>query len=88
MVAPDTCKGEESVGVIRVAAYEVQFSPKKMCHFVLKTHTKEVLNPVEVNRMFEHPLSYEDRSFMSKISKGIHQRFDGHYETLLPFKQE
>ena len=42
MVEPDTYKGEESVGVNRVAAYEVPFSPKKMCHFVLKTHTKEI----------------------------------------------
>ena len=32
------------------------------------------------------PLSYEDRSFMSKVSKGIHQRFDGHYKMPLPFK--
>ena len=79
MVAPDTCKGEESVGVNRVAAYEVPLSPKKICHFVLKTHTKEVLNPAQVNQMFEldfsetrtayYPLSYEDRRFMSKVSK-------------------
>ena len=98
MFAPDTCKGEESVGVNRVAAYEVAFSPKKKCHFVLKTHTKEILNPAQVNRMFEldfsetktedFPLSYKDRSFMSKVSKGIHQRFDGHHEMPLPFKQE
>ena len=98
MVALDTCEGEESVSVNCVAAYEVLFSPKKMCHFVLKTHAKEVLNPAQVNRMFEldfsetktedYSLSYEDRSFMSKVSKGIHQRFDGHYEMPLPLKQE
>ncbi|XP_068674508.1 uncharacterized protein [Montipora foliosa] len=98
MVALDTCEGEESVGVNRVPSYEVPFSPKKMCHFVLKTHAKEVINPAQVNRMFEldfsemktedYPLSYEDRSFMSKVSKGIHQRFDGHYEMPLPLKQE
>ena len=92
MVEPDTYKGEESVGVNRVAAYEVPFSPKNMCHFVLKTHTKEILIPAQVNRTLsetkteDYPLSYEDRSFMSKVSKGIHQRFDGHYEMPLPFR--
>ena len=92
MVEPDTYRGEGSVGVNRVAAYEVPFSPKKMCHFVLKTHTKEIFNPAQVNRTLsetkteDYPLSYEDRSFMSKVSKGIHQRFDGHYEMPLPFK--
>lgn len=98
MVAPDTCESDESLGVNRTVTREVQFSPRKMCHFVLKTHVKEILNPAQVNRMFEldfgetktevHPLSYEDRSFMSKVSKGIHQRRDGHYEMPLPFKQE
>ena len=92
MVEPDTYKDKESVGVNRVAAYEVPFSPKKMCHFVLKTHTKEILNPAQVNRTLsktkteDYPLPYEDRNFMSKVSKGIHQRFDGHYKMPLPFK--
>ena len=92
MLEPDTYKSEENVGVNRVAAYEVPFSPKKMCPFVLKTHTKEILNPAQVNRTLsetkteDYPLSYEDSNFMSKVSKRIHQRFDGHYEMPLPFK--
>ena len=61
MVALDTCEGEESVGVDRVATYEVPFSPKKMCHFVLKTHTKEVLKPAQANRMFEKNTAEDPR---------------------------
>ena len=35
------------MGVNHVAAYEIAFSAKMMCHFLLKTHTKEVLNPLD-----------------------------------------
>ena len=69
-----------------------------MCYFALKTHTKEILTLVQVNRMFEldftetkageRSLSYEDRWFLSKVNEGIHERCDGHYEMRLPFKQE
>ena len=69
-----------------------------MCYFALKTHTKEIVTPVQVNRMFEldftetkageRSLSCEDRRFLSKVNEGIHQRCDGHYEMPLPFKQE
>ena len=71
--------------------------PKKLYYFALKTHTKEILTPVQVNRLIELDftetkvggcsLSYEDR-FLSKVNEGIHQRCDGHYEMPLPFKQE
>ena len=62
MVALDTCEGEESVGVDRVAAYEIPFSTKKMCHFVcFKTHTKEILNPAQANRMFEKNTTEDPR---------------------------
>ena len=71
---------------------------KKMSYFALKTHTKEILTSVQVNRMFELDftetkaeelsLSYEDRRFLSKVNEGIHQKCDGHYEMPLPFKQE
>ena len=69
-----------------------------MCHFALKTITKGVLSPVQVKRIFEldlnekkteeQPLSYEDRKFMTKVSRGINQRDDGHYEMPLPLKEE
>ena len=78
MAEPETCKDEESMGVNHVAPYEVPLSPKKMFHFVLTTHTKEVLKPAQVNQMFEpdfsetktenYPLTNEDRSFTCKVS--------------------
>lgn len=99
MVTPNTSEcDEESVGVNRIVTCEVAFSPKKTCHFALKTSTKEILSPVQVNHMLEQdfnekkteeqPLSYEDRTFMGKVSSGIHQRGDGHYEMPLPLKEE
>ena len=99
MVTPDNDQcDEESKGVSCAVTREVPFSQRKICHFALKTITKEVLSPVQVNRMFEldfnekkteeQPLSYEDRKFMTKVSRGIHQRDDGHYEMPLPLKEE
>jgi len=76
----------------------VQHDPRKLCHFALKTHTKEILNPLQINKMFEQdfiearpeerPFSFEDRKFMKKMTDGVHQRKDSHYELPLPFKQE
>ena len=99
MVTPNSSEHEEEqLGVNRIIAREVQFSPKKVCHFALKSHTKEIVSPAQVKRMFEldfseaqtedSPLSYEDKKFMSKVSEGIHQRPDGHYEMPLPLKQD
>ena len=83
--------------VYRIVSCKVQLEPKKLYYFALKTHTKKILTPVQVNRMLELDftetkaegcsLSYEDR-FLSKVNEGIHQRCDGHYEMPLPFKQE
>ena len=87
-------------GWMFIASFQARSSwnPPKMCYFALKTHTKEILTPVQVNRMFEldftetkageRSLSYEDRRFLSKVNEGIHQRCNGHYEMPLPFKQE
>ena len=99
LVTSGACKYDDaSIGVNRIIAHEVQFSTKKICYFALKTHTKEIVSPVQVNRMFEldfnemkmeePTLSYEDRRFMAKVSEGINQRNDGHYEMPLPLKQE
>ena len=93
------CTGnEDGVRVNRIVSREVPFNPKKICHFALKTHTREILTPAQVNHLFEldfkeprsadQALSDKDRTFMSKVSKSIHQRCDGHYEMPLPFKQE
>ena len=99
MVTPgiDQCD-EESIGVSCTVTRDVQFSQRKMCHFAFKTIMKEVLSPIQVNCMFEldfnekkteeQPLSYEDRKFMTKVSRGIHQRDDGHYEMPLPLKED
>ena len=83
--------------VHRIVSCKVQLEPKKLYYFALKTHTKEILTPVQVNQLLELDftetkvggcsLSYEDR-FLSKVNDGIHQRCDGHYEMPLPFKQE
>ena len=89
---------DDCIGVNRIITREVQFSQKKTCHFALKTHTKEILSPLQVKRMFEldfseihteeQTLSYEDRKFIKKTTEGVHQRSDGHYELPLPFKKE
>ena len=98
MTAPDAAGNDDGVRVNRIVSCEVPFSPRKICHFALKTHTREILTPAQVNHLFEldfneprladQALSHEDRTFMSKVSKSIHQRCDGHYEMPLPFKQE
>lgn len=98
MVSPYACGCEEGLGVNRIVTREVQHDPRKICHFALKTHTKEILNPLQINKMFEQdfiearpeerPFSFEDRKFMKKMTDGVHQRKDSHYELPLPFKQE
>ena len=98
MTATDAAGNDDCVRVNRIVSREVPFSPRKICHFALKTHTREILTPAQVNHLFEldfneprladQALSHEDRTFMSKVSKSIHQRCDGHYEMPLPFKQE
>ena len=92
MVEPGRCNCEARVDVHRIVSCEVQLEPKKMCYFALKTHTKEILTPVQINRMFEldftetkeeeNSLSYEDRRSLSKVNKGIRQRCHGHMRCL------
>ncbi len=70
----------------------------KICHFSIKTTTKEIINPTQVREMMEsdfserrtgeQPMSQEDRKFIQKMEQGIHQRSDGHYEMPLPFREE
>ena len=97
MVSPYACGCEEGLGVNRIVTREVQHGPRKICHFALKTQTKEILNPLQINKMFEQdfiearleerPFSFEDRKFM-KMTDGVQQRKDSHYELPLPFNQE
>lgn len=89
---------DDFAGVNKTIAHEVQYSPRKVCHFALKTHTKEILTPLQINKMFEQDftearteersLSFEDRNFMKKMTDGVHQRKDGHYELPLPLKRD
>ena len=60
MVRPNASElEEEGVGVNRIVAREVQFSPKKVCHFALKSRTKEIVSPAQVKRMLEPDFSEE-----------------------------
>ena len=98
MTAPDATGYDDGVRVNCIISCEVQFILRKICHFALKTCTKEIFTPLQVRRMFEQDfpeetteersLSIEDKKFMKKMTEGIHQRTDGHYELPLPFKQE
>jgi hypothetical protein len=48
-------------------------------------------NFVVVNRVITHEANVgpcEDKMFINKVKKGIHQREDGHYEIPLPFKDD
>ena len=100
-VKPSDCKvevEEDYAGANKIIAREVHCSSGKLCHFAFKTHTKEVLDPLQINKMFEQdfidtkperrPLSFEDRKFMKKMTDGVHQREDSHYELPLPLKQD
>ena len=70
---------------------------RRVCHLALRTQVKKIMKEYG-NQMFEldfderkkekHPLSYEDKLFINKVKKGIHQREDGHYEIPLPFKED
>ena len=92
MVELGRCNCEARVDVHRIVSCEVQLEPKKRCYFALKTHTKEILTPVQINRMSEldfteteeeeNSLSYEDRRSLSKVNKGIRQRCHGHMRCL------
>ena len=70
----------------------------RTCLFTLGTRTKEVLNPFQINEMFEldfserstgtRTLSQEDKTFLKRLEEGIHQRSDGHYEMPLPLRDD
>ena len=91
---------ENYVVVNRVITHEANVGPdRRICHLALRAQVKEIMiNPSMFNQMFEldfserrkeeQPLSYEDKMFIKKVKKGIHQREDGHYEIPLPFKDD
>ncbi|XP_032411399.1 uncharacterized protein LOC116714770 isoform X2 [Xiphophorus hellerii] len=81
--------------VFPVSQPAVEF--KQQVHFVCRTQIKEV-SPTDVIKALEsdfsehatddNPVSQEDILFMSKVTKGIKQKKDGHYELPLPFKTD
>ncbi|XP_036007140.1 uncharacterized protein LOC110368025 [Fundulus heteroclitus] len=70
---------------------------KQQVHFECRTEVKEA-SPTDVIKALEsdfsehaiddNPVSQEDILFMSKMTKGIKQKNDGHYELPLPFKTD
>ncbi|KAK3726566.1 hypothetical protein QZH41_001952, partial [Actinostola sp. cb2023] len=89
---------EDNIGVShRIISCEVT-NPQASCYLSRRTKTKEVLNPLQVNKMFEldfsevstkkETLSYEEKRFLQKMENGIVQRSDGHYQMPLPFREE
>lgn len=66
----------------------------KPCHLAFRTQVSEV-TPIMIQKMFdidfnerklEEKLSFDDRLFIDKVSKGIQKRDDGHLEMPLPIK--
>ena len=93
------CTEDESepLAVHRIVTQESLFDQDHMrCLFTLQSKVKEVLDPVQVNKMFEldfserktdeSAISYEDKRFLSKVKCGIHQLPSGKYEAPLPLK--
>ena len=85
----------------RIISREIQVpsvTTKTTCYFSFKTRAKEVINPLQVQKMFEMDfseiktnrefLSYDERKFIRKMQDGITQRPDGHYQMPLPFREE
>ena len=70
---------------------------RKFCYFTIETKAKEIINPFQINQMFEmdfseksvnnDKLSQEDKTFLQRMEQGIHQGTDGHYEMPLPFRE-
>ena len=87
----------EDVSCHRLVTSEVGSTSLKQ-KFVVDAQTKEVINPVEVRKMFEvdfserdleeRALSLEDRKFLEIVQQGIRHREDGHYEMPLPIRDK
>ena len=80
----------------RIITREIGYTRILNDRFVIPIKAREVLNPGQVNRMFnldfsevnskEHPLSQEERRFMENAKQGIRLCPDGHNEIPLPLK--
>ena len=66
MVSPNACGCKEGLGVNRIVTHKVQYHPRKICHFALKTRTKEILNPLQAPVVQRADNSYPaDKSLFS-----------------------
>ncbi|XP_023815989.1 uncharacterized protein LOC111948234 [Oryzias latipes] len=78
----------------------IESSPeiKTQVHFVKRSKVREMIVPAEIiqalekdfveNMAEEESMSQEDMMFLAKVKEGIRQKADGHFEMLLPFKEE
>ena len=92
----DDVNKDVDVSCNRIVTREVGFTSIRNDRFVVPIKSREVLDPGQVNRMFnldfsevnskEHPLSQEERRFMERAKQGICLCPDGHYEMPLPLK--
>ena len=73
--------GEHDMGVHRINVCEVNQNDQS-CHSALQTHTKEVIRPLQINKIFE--LDVNGR----KTAEQPRQLDDGHYELPVPFKED
>ena len=99
VVSPNKNEDDNHCSCHRIASLQVQPSNgKRMCHFALKTQTKEVFASAQWAKMLEldfnetsreeQPLSLLDRKFLSVLEPNIRHRDDDHYEIPLPLKEE
>ena len=82
----------------RVVTREISTSKNTNHAFVVKSRSKEVINPAAVKKMFEadfseqnreiRGLSQEDRRFMKIVEDGVGRCNNGHYEMPLPLKEQ
>jgi len=67
-------------------------------HYVCRTQAKEIVSPADIIKLLESDFfemsledshnSQEDLRFLSTMERGIRLKDNGHYEMLLPFKNE
>lgn len=92
----DDVSTDVDVSCNRIITRKIGYTRILNDRFVVPIKAREVLNPGQVNRMFnldfsevnskEHPLSQEERRFMEKAKQGNRLWPDAHYEMPLPLK--
>lgn len=89
---------EDHIGVShQIMSFEVS-NPQASCYFTCQNKVKEIIDPLQINKMFEldfsesntnkESLSFDEKRFLQKLNDGTTQRDDGHYQMPLPFREE